>query len=61
MKDKQVASYAIISTIVFMIAYMSGGAGDYADGFTKVLYYVGVIGLYTFVIWGWVKLLKSDK
>ena len=59
MKDKQVAAYAIISTIVFIIATMSGG--EYGDGMVKFFYWASVIGLYTFIIWGWVKLFKSDK
>lgn len=61
MTDKQIASYAIISVIVFMIALASGGDSAYADGFTQFLYYGGCIGLYTFIIWGWVRLFKSNK
>ena len=61
MKNKQVATYAIISTIVYGIAYANGGAENYAGDFTKFMYYLGVVGIYTFVIWGWVRLFKSDK
>ena len=61
MKDKQVGAYAIISVILFIIALASGGANEYADGFVKIIYYISLIGTYTFIIWGWVKLLKSDK
>ena len=60
MKNKQIASYAIISTVVFMIALVSGGDSYYADGFTQFAYYAGIIGFYTFIIWGWVRLFKSN-
>jgi len=61
MKDKQIASYAVLSTIVFMISLIIGGDSEYADGFSMFVYYISLIGVYTFIIWGWVRLFKSDK
>jgi len=59
MQNKQLASYAILSSAVFIIALMSGG--ETSEGFTMFAYYAGLLGFYTFTIWGWVRLYKSDK
>ncbi len=59
LKDKQIASYAIIGIIVYLIAYMSGGVNN--DGMVVFFYWGGLIAFYTFVIWGWVRLFKSDR
>jgi hypothetical protein len=59
MTNKQIATYALISLVVFIIAFLSDG--EYSGGFTQFAYYAGLIGFYVFTVWGWVRLFKSDK
>jgi hypothetical protein len=59
MTNKQIASGAIISLAVFIVAYLSGGETN--EGFTMFAYYASLIGFYVFNIWGYVRLFKSDK
>ena len=59
MTNKQIASWNMVSIAVFILALLSGG--DSQEGITMMLYFASVIGIYTFMIWGWVRLFKSDK
>lgn len=59
MTNKQIASYSIISCVVFFIAMLSGG--EYTEGITMMIYYISLIGVYVFGIWCWVRLFRSNK
>ena len=61
MKDKKVGIYLLASIIVFIIAAICGGTSEYADGIIKFLFILSTLGVYTFGIWGLVKLLKSNN
>lgn len=58
MTNKQIAWYSILSFIIFIVTLVCGG--EYAtDGFVMFMYYISLIGFYTFTVWGWVRLIKS--
>jgi hypothetical protein len=52
MTNKNVALIGIIGFAIFMIAYLSNENGE------GLFYYVGLIGFYVGVVWGWIRLLK---
>lgn len=56
MTNKEIASYAIISFVVFVVGMIIGGEND--GGFGGFAYYAGMIGFYVFTIWGYKRLLK---
>lgn len=58
MKNKQIGWYGIFSLVVFFIALFSGG--EYIEGTTMIIYYASLVSFYVFVIWGWVRLIKSN-
>jgi hypothetical protein len=61
MTNKQIAAWTIISFVIFAIAFVSGADETYADGLLKFIYIASIFGFYTFVIWGLVKLFKSNE
>jgi hypothetical protein len=58
MKNKQIGWYGVISLVVFLIATIVGG--DYEGGTVSLVWYASLVGFYTFIIWGWVRLIKSN-
>jgi hypothetical protein len=58
MKNKQIAWYGILSVGVFFLAILAGG--EYETGGVMFLYFAGLLGFWVFVIWGWVRLIKSN-
>lgn len=58
MKNKDIAQYSIVSWVVMVVAMLSGG--ETVEGFAMFAYYLSVIGVYVFGIWGLVRLYKSN-
>lgn len=62
MKNKQIAAYSIISLAIFIISFMSAGLSiETADGFVKFMYYISLFSFYGFLIYGWIRLFKSNE
>ena len=61
MKNRQIAIWGLVSAIIFIIAVVVQAEQTYTDGFTQIAYYVSCIGIYVFGIWGWIRLIRSDK
>jgi len=55
MTNKQIAWLGIVGFAVFMASYLGDPSSE------GMVYYAGLIAFYAGVIWGWVRLLKSDK
>lgn len=55
MTNKQIATLGIVSLAIFCAVFL---ADENNEGF---IYWLSLVGFYTSVIWGWNRLIHSDK